>query len=260
MARASGRARVVTMDWARLLEAVRDGELSVEAALGQLSDPQGFLSLDDATLDTQRVWRQGFPEAIYAGGKSPEQVAQLMTELSRRDTLALATRADGDHNAAVRSRLPDVEYDETARVVWWGQSRSALDLDVLVVSAGTSDEPIAAEAARCAQLLGCRIDRLTDVGVAGVHRLFQRVDTLRAADAIIVVAGMDGALPSLVGGLVAVPVIAVPTSQGYGASLQGLAPLLTMLNSCAPGVAVVNVDNGFGAASMAARIGGLNRG
>ena len=243
------------MDWARLLEAVRDGELSVEAALEQLSDPQGFLSLDDATLDTQRVWRQGFPEAIYAGGKSPEQVARLMTELSRRDTLALATRAHGDHYGAVRADLPHVEYDETARVLWCGEPRPALDLDVLVVSAGTSDEPIAAEAARCAELFGCAVDRLRDVGVAGVHRLLQRLEALRAADVVIVVAGMDGALPSVIGGLVAMPVIAVPTSQGYGASFEGLAPLLTMLNSCAPGVAVVNIDNGFGAASLAARIG-----
>jgi len=247
------------MDWTRLLEAVRDGELSVDAALEQLSDPQGFLSLDEATLDTQRAWRQGFPEAIYAGGKSPEQVAHLMAALSERDTLTLATRADPEHHQAVQAHLTDARYDERARIVWWGEPRPALDLDLLVISAGTSDEPVAAEAARCAELFGCGIGRLKDVGVAGVHRLFRQLDSLWGADVIIVVAGMDGALPSLVGGLMASPVIAVPSSQGYGASFQGLAPLLTMLNSCAPGVAVVNIDNGFGAASLAARIGHVNR-
>ena len=243
------------MEWARLLAAVRDGELSVEDALAELSDPQGFVSLDEATLDTQRVWRQGFPEAIYAAGKSPEQVAALMAELSGHDRLAMATRADRDHHEAVRSRLPDVQFDEAARVVWWGEPRPALGLDVRVVSAGTSDEPIAAEAARCAELFGCTVGRLRDVGVAGVHRLLQQLDSLRKADLVVVVAGMDGALPSLVGGLVATPVVAVPSSQGYGANFQGLAPLLTMLNSCAPGVAVVNIDNGFGAAVLAARMG-----
>lgn len=208
-----------------------------------------------AELDVDRAARRGYPEAVYCEGKSPEQVAAIAAEVRARGIRTLFTRAAPEHAKAVLAQLEDAAYDSTARLLAWPatppEARGGL---VLVVAAGTSDLPVAREALLVAQHLGRPADMVVDVGVAGLHRVLGKLDQLRSARAIVVVAGMDGALPSVVAGLVAAPVVAVPTSVGYGAAFQGLAPLLTMLNSCAPGVAVVNIDNGYGAGHMAAQI------
>ncbi len=214
------------------------------------------LDLGFARLDIDRVERTGIPEVVYAEGKTPDQVVGCLAGLLETGTLALATRVDAKAAEAIQLRWPDADLDPVARCARIGCPASQVG-DVVVVSAGTSDAPVAAEAAFVAESLGVAVTRIDDVGVAGLHRLIAvRVD-LEAADVVIVVAGMDGALSSAVGGLVSSPVVAVPTSVGYGAAFDGLAALLTMLNSCAPGVVVTNIDNGFGAAAFAAKL--LNR-
>jgi NCAIR mutase (PurE)-related protein len=207
-----------------------------------------------ARVDTQRSHRQGMPECVFCPGKTPTQVAEIMAVLFEREGLAIGTRASRRTYQAVKKRLPQARYHTKARVVAAGQPKSTLDSLVLVASAGTVDIPVAEEAAVTAELLGLKVERLYDVGVAGLHRLLAEEESLHRADVIVVVAGMEGALASVVGGLVDCPVIAVPTSNGYGASMKGLSALLTMLTSCVPGVAVVNIDNGFGAAALAHRI------
>ena len=213
-------------------------------------------SLGFATIDHHRALRQGFPEVIYGAGKTPEHIVAIATRIAERGDGVLVTRVSDEAANALARALPGASYNALARTVHLpsptppAPSRAAL----LVVTAGTSDLPVAEEAAVTAHALGCTLERLTDVGVAGIHRLLARREMLDAAGVIIVVAGMDGALASVVGGLARVPVIAVPTSVGYGAAFGGIAPLLTMLNSCAAGVTVVNIDNGFGAAVAAARI------
>ncbi|HEX5972339.1 MAG TPA: nickel pincer cofactor biosynthesis protein LarB [Gemmatimonadaceae bacterium] len=238
-----------------LLARVADGSLAVEGALDALAlDPTE--SLGFATIDHHRALRQGFPEVIYGAGKTPEHIVAIAMRIAERGDGVLVTRVSDDAATALAEALPGASHNALARTVHLpsatppSRSREAL----LVVTAGTSDLPVAEEAAVTAQALGCTIERLTDVGVAGIHRLLARREMLDAAGVIIVVAGMDGALASVVGGLARVPVIAVPTSVGYGAAFGGIAPLLTMLNSCAAGVTVVNIDNGFGAAVAAARI------
>lgn len=207
-----------------------------------------------ARLDHDRLSRQGLPEFVYAEGKSPAQVAAIMARMVARQGCALASRAAPEHAAAVQAGLPAAAYDATARLLTVGRLPRQAGGAARVVAAGTSDLPVAEEAFGVLDFLGDRVERLYDVGVAGVHRLLAHVDALAEADVLIVVAGMEGALPTLVGGLVDPPVIAVPTSIGYGASFQGLAALLGMLNSCAPGVTVVNIDNGLGAAAAAHRL------
>ena len=207
-----------------------------------------------ARVDTQRSHRQGMPECVFSPGKTPTQVAEIMAVLAEREGLALATRASQRTYQAVKQRLPQARYYAKARIIAVGEPRSTVASRVLVASAGTVDIPVAEEAAVTAELLGLKVERLYDVGVAGLHRLLAEEEALHHADIIIVVAGMEGALASVVGGLVDSPVIAVPTSNGYGASMKGLSALLTMLTSCVPGVAVVNIDNGFGAAAVAHRI------
>ena len=208
-----------------------------------------------AELDLDRAARRGYAEAVYCEGKTPEQLATIAGELRERGARTLFTRAAPHHAKALLAALPDAYYDATARLLAWPPTPPAqTGGDVLVVAAGTSDLPVAREALLTARHLGRPAELLVDVGVAGIHRILGRLDRLRSARVIIVVAGMDGALPSVVAGLVAAPVVAVPTSVGYGAAFEGLAPLLTMLNSCAPGVAVVNIDNGYGAGHVAAQI------
>ncbi len=209
---------------------------------------------DFARLDHDRLARQGLPEFVYAESKTPDQVAAIMVRMVERQGCALAARANADHAAAVRAALPEAGYDATSRLLTAGQMPRQAAGRAMVVAAGTSDLPVAEEVLGVLDFLGDGVERLYDVGVAGVHRLLAHVEALARADVLIVVAGMEGALPTLVGGLVASPVIAVPTSVGYGASFQGLAALLGMLNSCAPGVTVVNIDNGLGAAAAAHRI------
>ena len=215
----------------------------------------GFADLGYARLDTDRVLRTGDPEVVYGAGKTPEQVVDLLIELRRHhpDRAAFATRVGHDGREAVRAELPEATVDDVAGTVVAGPLPPPCGT-VCVVSAGTSDAAVAREAATTAQVYGAGVTQLSDVGVAGLHRLLAVRQQLTTADCLVVVAGMEGALPSVVGGLTGVPLVAVPTSIGYGASLGGIAALLAMLNSCAPGVTVVNIDNGFGAGVFAARV------
>ena len=207
-----------------------------------------------STLDPERLARQGFPEVVYCQSKTSGQIAENLRALAAANGRAFGTRLPADRAADVLSALPEACYDAMSRTISVGAMEPLHDSRVAVVSAGTSDLPVSEEAAATLTFLGHPVQRFNDIGVAGIHRLMARVDEIRAADVVIVVAGMEGALPSVVGGLVASPVIAVPTSVGYGASFQGLAALLGMLNSCASGLTVVNIDNGFGAAIAAHRI------
>jgi NCAIR mutase (PurE)-related protein len=220
-----------------------------------VSDEELTADLGFARVDLDRAARTGDPEVVYAAGKSPEQVTAILRALHERhpDRAVLATRLSPEAEALVRAELPDAVIDTRARACTLGPLPEPRGT-VAVVAAGTSDGPVAAEAALSIRVHGAAVDRVDDVGVAGVHRLMAVRDRLDAADCLVVVAGMEGALPSVVGGLVGVPMVAVPTSVGYGASLGGVAALLAMLNSCAPGVTVVNIDNGFGAGVAAARI------
>lgn len=239
-----------------LLQEVASGTTLPENAIRQLSMAP-FESLGFATVDHHRALRQGYPEVIYGEGKTPEQVVAIAARLIAHGHPALVTRTDAATRQALRDRFPECITNELGRTVRIGTlSPVSKRAEILIITAGTSDLPVAEEAAETAIAMGNTVERLNDVGVAGIHRLLSQGDALTRAAVVIVVAGMDGALPSVVGGLVACPVIAVPTSVGYGASLGGLAALLTMLNSCASGVTVVNIDNGFGAAAAATRIVG----
>lgn len=204
-------------------------------------------------IDHHRRLRLGLPEVIYAAGKTPAQVAEIFARMAEAGGSVMATRADAEAFAAVREQVPAAKYHEEARIIGFALGSSAPSVGrIAVVCAGTSDLPVAEEAAVSAEYLGLGVDRIVDVGVAGLHRILAQTDVLARAQAVIVCAGMEGALPSVVGGLVAAPVIAVPTSVGYGAAFGGVAALLGMLNSCSPNVCVVNIDNGFGAAYVAA--------
>ena len=215
-----------------------------------------FEDLGFAKVDHHRAIRTGFPEVVYAPGKTPEQLARIAERIAETSSKVLITRAEADAYARVRDALPEARYSEAAKAIVVDRSteEAAPVAGVLTVAAGTSDLPVAEEAALTAELMGNSVERLWDVGIAGVHRLLENLPLLREARVIVAVAGMEGALPSLVGGLVSSPVIAVPTSVGYGANFHGLSALLTMLNSCSPGIAVVNIDNGFGAGYMAGMI------
>ncbi|MBD3426820.1 MAG: nickel pincer cofactor biosynthesis protein LarB [Candidatus Omnitrophica bacterium] len=235
----------------KILKEVKDGKISTDRALEALRafpfDDMGF-----AKIDTHRDLRKGFPEVVFCSGKSCEQITAIFGK--RKDSTIMATRADHDIYQAVKKTRKEAVYYPEAAIVFAGRKRRKSGRTILVASAGTSDIPVAEEAAVTAEILGNRVDRSYDIGVAGMHRMLANREKLARANVVIVVAGMDGALPSLVGGLVGRPVIAVPTSVGYGANFRGLAPLLTVLNSCAPGVATVNIDNGFGAGYMASLI------
>jgi NCAIR mutase (PurE)-related protein len=241
-----------------LLRRLAAGELTPEAAAEHLATAP-FEVLSDgnaafATVDHHRALRQGWPEVIYGEGKTPAQCVAVAERIAERGGRFLVTRTDAAARAALSERFPSAIANATSRTVRLGPAPAGPSGSVCIVTAGTTDLPVADECAETLLAAGIEPVRVTDVGVAGVHRLLARMETLRAADVLVVVAGMDGALPSVVGGLVARPVIAVPTSVGYGAAFGGIAPLLTMLNSCAAGVVVVNIDNGFGAAMAAARM------
>ena len=221
--------------------------------MGEEADPPELAAF--ATLDHDRHRRRGYPEAVFCEGKTPEQVMSIAAAVRERSGVTLFTRAGPLHAEAIRRELPAVFHDRDARLLAWPPERPAPSGGlVVVVCAGTSDLPVAREAQLTAEYLGRRTESVVDVGVAGLHRILGRVDLLRRARVIVVAAGMDGALPGVVAGLVSAPVIALPTSVGYGASFGGVAALLTMLNSCAPGVCVVNIDNGYGAGHLAAQI------
>lgn len=238
----------------RLLESVRDGNCAIPEALETLSR----LPFDvGATThsDTHRELRCGAPEVVYAAGKTPEQCAEAAASLAKAHRRVLLTKADQTRFEAVRHVLPEAHFEQDAGcITWYAEPRDAKRGKVMVLCAGTSDLQVAAEARVTADWMGCETEILTDIGVAGLHRLLHHLERLRTADALVVVAGMEGALPSVVAGLVSCPLVAVPTSVGYGASFQGLTALLAMLNSCAPGIGVVNIDNGFGAGVLASRI------
>jgi len=238
-----------------LLEAVREGRVAPEAALEALAHAP-YVETEHGRVDVHRALRQGLPEVIYGAAKTAPQIVDAMRVLAAHGQSALATRVPPEVAARVLESLPEAEYIEAARLLCLGPpapARAALG-SVLVVCAGTADLPVAREAFEVARRFGNKVELLADVGVAGLHRLLASLELLRAARVVIAVAGMEGALPSVVAGLVAAPVIAVPTSVGYGASFGGVAALLAMLNSCAPNVAVVNIDNGFGAAALATLI------
>ena len=239
-----------------ILKLVQDGKKSAEEAFKQLQDLP-YENLDFANLDHHRVLRTGFSEVIFCENKTPQQAAVIFERLAVHHDV-LGTRASVETFSEVSAKVSGVEYNETARTIAYRHPESNIDLvtenKILVLSAGTADIPVAEEVVVTARMLRNPVNSLYDVGVAGIHRILGNKDKLAAANVIVVVAGMDGALPSVIGGLVGKPVIAVPTSVGYGANLAGIAPLLTMLNSCAPGVVVVNIDNGFGAGHFAALI------
>ena len=237
-----------------LLEEVRDCHVSPDQAIHQLRHLP-FEDLGFAKIDHHRPLRVGMPEVIYSAGKTPEQVAEIFVRMAERGSNVLATRANGEKFEAVHTRVPQAEFHPACGciVLRRGCEKRGRGL-VLVVCAGTSDIPVAEEAAVTADLMGNEVEQLCDVGVAGLHRLLAHRDLLARARVLIVCAGMEGALPSVVAGLVAAPVICVPTSIGYGASFGGLAALLGMLNSCSPNTAVVNIDNGFGAGYLASII------
>ena len=237
-----------------LLERVRDGELTIENALDKLRDFP-FQDLGYARIDHHRPLRTGSPEVVLGKGKTPGQIAGIVKALRGKGHPVLVTKAGPDAYAAVLEAAPEAQYHELAGAIVLPATEGDAGLSgTLIVTAGTADLPVAEEARLTAALMGQDAKLIADVGVAGLHRLLERLPDIQSAKVIIVVAGMDAALPAVVGGLVSVPVIAVPTSTGYGASFDGLAALLSMLNSCAPGVAVVNIDNGFGAGYLAAQI------
>lgn len=243
-----------------LLAAVAAGDLAVEDAAKQLEHmPFAEVSMGEgapvARIDHHRGLRTGYPEVVFCQGKTPHQVKAIAREILEHGDVMLGTRATGAHFQAVAQIATDARYFEDPQLLLVDRRTERPSIGhIVVASAGTADFRVAEEAAVCAEVMGDRVTRLFDVGVAGIHRLLASRDVFDDANAVIAVAGMEGALPSLVAGLVKVPVIAVPTSIGYGAHFGGIAPLLTMLNSCAPGIGVVNIDNGYGAAALASRI------
>lgn len=237
----------------KLLANVQAGKTSVKAAIARLHTLP-YEDLGEASLDHHRTLRQGFPEVILSEGKTRSQILTIARSVLKRGGPLLATRVEPDVAGSLVQLDPRAEYNELARTVVIQRRKSTLRGEILIITAGTSDIPVAEEARVTAGVMGSRVDVLYDVGVAGIHRLLDRHERLRRARVLVVVAGMDGVLPSVVGGLVERPVIAVPTSRGYGANFGGLAALLTMLNSCASGVGVLNIDNGFGAGCLAHRI------
>ncbi|HEX7433585.1 MAG TPA: nickel pincer cofactor biosynthesis protein LarB [Anaerolineaceae bacterium] len=243
----------------KLLSEVQNGQLSIDTAFQQLRSLPYENVADFARLDHHRAIRTGFPEVILAEGKTPDQVATIYNRLSTKNDRVLATRVSPEMYTTIRDLLPpETVYHPMPRLLILDRSDVTIRKEgIVVATGGTADMPVAEEAAMTAELMGNRVIRLYDVGVAGLHRLLDQAGTLQSARVIVVAAGMEGALASVVAGLVSAPVIAVPTSIGYGASFHGLAALLSMLNSCANGVAVVNIDNGFGAGTLAAMINRL---
>lgn len=240
----------------KLCEDIRADSISCEDAVDILKELP-FKDMEFARIDNHRSLRTGYPEVVFCQGKTDSQIADIMELLWQKNSTVMGTRATEANYSAVRERLPEAEYFEQARIIAVSRKEADKKGSIAVITAGTSDIPVAEEAAVTAEILGNNVSRIYDVGVAGIHRLFDSLDEIRKANAVIVCAGMEGALASVTGGLVDVPVIAVPTSIGYGASFNGLAALLSMLNSCANGISVVNIDNGFGAAYTASMI---NRG
>ena len=274
------------MDIQEILRGYKAGEISLEIAEAKIRQiderpGKGYANMGFARLDTQRKERSGFPEVIFCSGKPDDYLVAIYRKITELEGRAFGTRATPHQAALVQEAIPAAEYDPVSRILKVERSGGAsgsYDTSnvsgatgvhgvsgvgtasggrVAVCTGGTADIPVAEEAAQTAEFFGARVDRFYDVGVSGIHRLFNNMDEIRKADCVIAVAGMEGALPTVIGGMVRNPVIAVPTSVGYGANMQGLTALLTMINSCANGVAVVNIDNGYGAGYMATQIGRL---
>lgn len=244
------------MEVRELLEQVKSGKVSVDEA-EKYFKRQPFEELGYAKLDSHREIRSGFPEVVFCSGKPDEYLTTIYQKLYEANGEAFGTRADAHQYELVRKVVPDIVYDEVSHILKSEKKDKERKGKVVVCSAGTADIPVAEEAAQTAEYFGSCVERVYDVGVSGIHRLFASLDTLQEANCVVAVAGMEGALASVIGGLVSRPVIAVPTSVGYGASMNGLSALLTMINSCANGVAVVNIDNGYGAGYMATQINRL---
>lgn len=244
------------MNVTELLQQVKEGSLSIEEAEKQLKKLP-YEDLGFAKLDHHRKLRQGFEEVIYCSGKATEHLVKIYQTLTREGVDVLGTRASREQYEAVRKEVPEVVYDPIARILKVEKRKKEYTGKIVVCTGGTADVPVAEEAAQTAEFFGTRVVRLFDVGVAGIHRLLSNMKSFEGASCVVAVAGMEGALAGVVAGLVDVPVIAVPTSVGYGASFHGLSALLTMLNSCANGITVVNIDNGYGAAYVATQINRL---
>ena len=243
-------------DIENIMKQLKNGEIDIFSALSIAAKQHNTTDLGFAKIDHDRKSRCGFPEFIYGAGKNLKQFSEIIPAILKRKNPVLVTRLDASTGKKLCAKFPKAEYDELARTLVIRQKKSGKKPsgNILVITAGTSDLGVALEAKYTAELCGCGVEVISDVGVAGIHRLFAEADRLRRADVVIVVAGMEGALPSAVGGLVSCPVIAVPTSIGYGASLNGFTALFCMLSSCASGITTVNIDNGFGAACAAERI------
>lgn len=244
------------MDIRKLLEQVKAGEVSPEDAESYLRR-QPYEEYGFAKLDTHREVRSGFPEVIFCSGKPDEYLVQIYESMYQANGEVFGTRATEEQYILVKKVLPQIKYDAVSRILKYEKPEKERKGNVVVCTAGTADIPVAEEAAQTAEYFGSRVERIYDVGVSGLHRLLAKLEDIQKANCVVAVAGMEGALASVIGGLVSRPVIAVPTSVGYGASMNGLSALLTMINSCANGIAVVNIDNGYGAGYMATQINRL---
>ncbi|MCR4892036.1 MAG: nickel pincer cofactor biosynthesis protein LarB [Lachnospiraceae bacterium] len=244
------------MEYRQLLEGVKSGTISVEEAERSLSS-LGYEELGFAKLDTDRRKRSGFAEVVFCSGKEDKFLLKIFEELYQRNGEVLGTRASAGQYGLIREKFPNCQYDEISHILKIEKEGKELIGDVAVCTAGTADIPVAEEAAQTAEFFGSRVTRVYDVGVSGIHRLLAQTGAIRKANCVIAVAGMEGALASVIGGLISNPVIAVPTSVGYGANFGGLSALLTMINSCSNGVSVVNIDNGYGAGYIATQINRL---
>ena len=247
------------MDVREILEAVGSGKMSPENAEKTLNS-YGFSDMGYARLDTGRKARTGYSEVVFCSGKADDHLVHIFQELLKRNGEVLGTRASQHQASIVQNAIPEIEYDPLSKLLKYEKKDKPRIGRIAVCTAGTADIPVAEEAAATAEFFGNNVDRIFDVGVSGLHRLMERSDVIRKANCVVAVAGMEGALPSVLGGLVSNPVIAVPTSVGYGANLGGISALLTMINSCANGIAVVNIDNGYGAGYMASQINRLATG
>lgn len=239
-----------------ILQQLKNGTMTMEEAERHLKK-QPFEELEYAKLDTHRKVRSGFPEVVYCSGKMDSYLVQIYQKIFEVEGEVFGTRADQHQYEIVKEVLPQVTYDEVSRILKIEKPDKKKTGKVAVCTAGTADIPVAEEAAQTAEYFGCQVERIYDVGVSGLHRLLSKLDTIQEANCVVAVAGMEGALASVIGGLVSRPVIAVPTSVGYGASMNGLSALLTMINSCANGIAVVNIDNGYGAGYIATQMNRL---
>lgn len=244
------------MEAREILEQVKAGKISVDDA-EKFFKKQPFEELGYAKLDSHREIRSGFPEVIFCSGKPDEYLVSIYKKMYEANGEAFGTRAGARQFELVREVIPGISYDEVSHILKIEKEGKERSGKIAVCTAGTADIPVAEEAAQTAEFFGSAVERIYDVGVSGIHRLFSRLDTIQEANCVVAVAGMEGALASVIGGLVSNPVIAVPTSIGYGASMKGLSALLTMVNSCANGIAVVNIDNGYGAGYMATQINRL---